>query len=67
MKALFVFDNALADQLVASGVREITTQYGIKQDVRVFEYVDTERLCFDIRPAMESGKCRVAQNLFMAF
>lgn len=67
MQALIVFDKALADRLAAGGVREITTQYGIKQDVRVFEYATPERLCFDIRPAMESGKCRVAQNLFMAF
>ena len=38
MNALFVFDEALASQLVASGAVEITTQYNIKQDVRIFDY-----------------------------
>ncbi|OUN23646.1 hypothetical protein B5G34_00695 [Flavonifractor sp. An82] len=67
MNALFVFDEALANQLVASGAVEITTQYNIKQDVRIFDYSNPAHFCFDIDNAVKTNKCKIVRNLFMAF
>lgn len=67
MNALFVFDRNLADQLKALGATEIKTQYGIKQDVWVFDYSNPARFCFDIDDAVKNKKCKLISNFFMAF
>lgn len=67
MKILYVVDKDAADKLRQLGAHEISTQYGIKQDVWLFSYDDAKRLCFDINDAMDSKKCFVRDSFLMTF
>ena len=67
MDVLFVFDEAIANEIRAAGAREITTQYGIKQNAWIFDYSEPMRFCFDINDAVEKHKCKIMHNFFMAF
>ena len=67
MDVLFVFDETIANKIRAAGAREITTQYGIKQNAWIFDYSDPMRFCFYINVAVEKQKCMIMNNLFMAF
>ena len=67
MKTLLVFDATLADTCRTSGCKEIITQYGVKEDVWVFDYSDPTRFFFDIDRAIEMNQCKIVSNIFMAF